>query len=974
MPISQQVNLPALDLTNDFPPELSQKILENQPLVTAISMSSFVKRTLQSQPELLQQWLDNPPNAENCTNYAERLADILQTVEDEDTLGKALRLFRHREMAALSFIQSNKLASIEFVFQALSDLAEAIILQARDWLYQRCCEEYGTPMNSLGEQQELLILGMGKLGGRELNFSSDIDLIFVYPDAGETVGGRKAVENSKIFTRLGQRLIKALDQVTAEGFAYRTDMRLRPFGDSGALVLSFAAMEDYYQEQGRDWERYAMIKVKILGENLTNLNHRYLKQMLRPFVYRRYLDFSAIQSLREMKEKISREVVRRNLVDNIKLGAGGIREVEFIVQTFQMMRGGRDKILQERSLLTVLPHLAELELLTQEQVVDLREAYLFFRQVENVLQAIDDKQTQTLPSDEQAQQCLIFATQRYQIEAENGAVWREHQIENWADFLAVLGQYQQKVRAVFNELIGKDEDENRPLENENIALWRDILTHEISEEDLASILKEYQVQETDYPEIFRWISSTLQDWSRKPIGVRGREVLRTLLPKVLDAVFNQVNYGVLLPRLLNILDKITTRTTYLELLSEKEQILPQLITLCGQSIMIAEQIARYPMLLDELMSNKGLTQVIDFHDYQAALTDYLVRIPEEDEEALIDALRQFKQSQILRIASADIMGVLPVMKISDHLTYLAEAIIGAVVNMAWKAVSQRFGVPDHLSENEQGFAVIGYGKLGGIELGYNSDLDLVFLHNAPENSETVGGRKSISSHQFYLKLAQKINSMFNLNTSAGVLYEVDMRLRPSGEAGLLVSTFNAYDFYQKNEAWAWESQALVRARCVYGTAELRAAFDRIRQTTLAKIRDNVTLKAEIVAMREKMYQHLATASHSTASHNSQAVKFNLKTDKGGITDIEFIAQYLVLANAAEYPEMAVWSDNVRIFDTAMVCHILTEQEGEQLKACYTSMRNRIHHLNLLRLPSCVPATEFETERNFVGQIWSQIFQ
>lgn len=949
-----------------FPPALSQKIAENLPLMNAISMSSFVKRTLLSQPELLNQWFEHSPSPQDCKHYTERLAQALQNVQDEEQLGKELRLFRHREMATLSFIQSNKLASVEFVFQALSDLAEAIILQARDWLYQRCCAEYGVPMNSLNEPQKLLILGMGKLGGRELNFSSDIDLIFVYPDAGETVGGRKAVENSKFFTRLGQRLIRALDEVTAEGFAYRTDMRLRPFGDSGALVLSFASMEDYYQEQGRDWERYAMIKAKILGEDLSNLNHRYLKQMLRPFVYRRYLDFSAIQSLREMKEKISREVVRSNLIDNIKLGAGGIREVEFIVQTFQMMRGGRDKILQERSLLTVLPRLAELNLLTIEQVTDLRTAYLFFRQVENVLQALDDKQTQTLPTDEQAQQCLILATQKYLIATEQGETWLEHAIQNWADFLQVLGQYQKKVRAVFNALIGKDdEEENPPLVNEQIALWRDILHLEMNEEDLASVLKEYAVQDADYAEIFRWLTTTLQDWSRKPIGVRGREVLRTLLPKMLDKIFSQPNYLILLPRLLNILDKITTRTTYLELLTEKEQILPQLITLCGQSIMIADQIARYPMLLDELMSNKGLTQVIDFRDYEPALNDYLVRIPEEDEEALIDALRQFKQSQILRIASADIMGVLPVMKISDHLTYLAEAIIGAVVNMAWKAVSQRFGVPEHLGENEKGFAVIGYGKLGGIELGYNSDLDLVFLHNAPENSETVGGRKSVSSHRFYLKLAQKINSIFNLNTSAGVLYEVDMRLRPSGEAGLLVSTFNAYEFYQKNEAWTWESQALVRARCVYGTKSLKAEFDQIRQSTLAKKRDAVTLKAEITGMRAKMYQHFT---------QPQAVEFNLKTDKGGITDIEFIAQYLVLANAETSPEMAVWSDNVRIFDTAMAYGILTEPAGEQLKYCYMAMRNRIHHLNLLRQPSCVPMSEFEAERDFIGKMWSQIFQ
>ncbi len=940
-----------------------QHFYQNQPLATAMVMSSFVKRTLQTQPELLASWQVSPPSIEQCGNYATKLAERLQAVENEEHLAKVLRSFRHQEMAALSYLQSNKLATVEFIFQHLSDLAETLILAARDWLYQRCCEEYGTPMNMLGEKQELLILGMGKLGGRELNFSSDIDLIFVYPDAGETVGGRKPIENSKFFTRLGQRLIRALDEITVDGFVYRTDMRLRPFGDSGALVLSFAAMEDYYQEQGRDWERYAMIKAKILGEDLTNLNHRYLKQMLRPFVYRRYLDFSAIQSLREMKLKISREVIRRHLTDNIKLGAGGIREVEFIVQTFQMIRGGRDKILQERSLLSVLPQLAQLHLLTDVQVEQLRQAYLFLRQVENVLQAIDDKQTQTLPSDEEDRQRIVFATQSYLIEGNGEAQVVQYEMRTWQDFLEVLSQHQRNVRAVFNELIGEEEEETDE-ENEKLSVWKDILHYEITQEELNLVLQDYPVAKQDYPEIFQRLSSTFQDWVKRAIGVRGREVLRSLMPKVLDTVCSQPNYLVLLPRLLNIVDKITTRTTYLELLLEKEQILPQLVRLCGQSIMIAEQIARYPMLLDELISNKGLTQVLELNEYHKALQEYLIRIPEEDEEALIDGLRQFKQSHILRIAAADILDVLPVMKISDHLTYLAEAIIAAVVNMAWKSVGQRFGYPEHLAEGEQDFAVIGYGKLGGIELGYNSDLDLVFLHNAPENSETVGGKKSISSHQFYLKLAQKINSIFNLNTSAGVLYEVDMRLRPSGEAGLLVSTFNAYDFYQKNEAWTWESQALVRARCVYGSAILRERFEQIRQSTLSKVRSSGQLKQDICEMREKMYQHLA---------NTNQAQFHLKTDQGGITDIEFIAQYLVLAYSHQYPDMAIWSDNVRIFDAAMACHILTSEQGNEMKRCYTSIRNRIHHLNLLRSESIVNADEFVEERAFVQQMWLQIF-
>ncbi len=948
---------------------VSESDLQNadkiRPLAIAVGMSNFVKQTLHKQPQLLQAWLAEYPSIAKVGNYAEHLAAVLAQVQDETQLARELRLFRHREMATLSFLQSNKLASVEFVFEHLSDLAETLIIGARDWLFKRCCEEYGTPMNSLGEQQELLILGMGKLGGRELNFSSDIDLIFTYPDAGETVGGRKPIENSKFFIRLGQRLIKALDEITLDGFVYRTDMRLRPFGDSGALVLSFAAMEDYYQEQGRDWERYAMIKAKILGGEPHNLNHRYLRQMLRPFMYRRYLDFSAIQSLREMKQKISREVVRRNLTDNIKLGAGGIREIEFIVQTFQMVRGGRDKILQERSLLRVLPRLAELQLLTEQQVKQLYNAYIFHRQVENVLQAIDDKQTQTLPTDELDRARIIFACQSYlQKNAENQPLVVEHNIHNWQDFLQVLEQHQQNVRAVFNQIIGEEEeDEASPL-NEKLAVWQDILHYQVREEDLAAVLVDYPVSQSDYNDIFRQLSGTFQDWVKRPIGVRGRNVLLKLMPKILDMVCSREDYLVVLPRMLNIINKITMRTTYLELLQEREQILPLLITLCSQSIMIAEQIARYPMLLDELIIQNSLTQVLALDQYKTTLNDYLIRIPEEDEEALIDALRQFKQSQILHIAAADILGVLPVMKISDHLTYLAEAIIGAVVNMAWKSLSQRFGVPDHLTDTEQGFAVIAYGKLGGIELGYNSDLDLVFLHNAPQDSETTGARKSISSHQFYLKLAQKINSIFNLNTSAGVLYEVDMRLRPSGEAGLLVSTVSAYETYQQNEAWTWESQALVRTRCVYGSPDLAQAFEQIRRTTLAMTRSSGQLRREICEMRYKMYQHL--------SHTDQT-QFDLKKDKGGITDIEFIAQCLVLEYAHQYPQMAVWSDNVRIFDSAVECSILSCDDGEKLKHCYTAIRNRIHHLNLLRSQSVVSADEFVEERAFVAQIWQRIF-
>lgn len=959
-------------------PEMAQYSL----IQTAVLMSDFVLRTLQKQPALLQEWLVSPPMPNSVGNYAEKWQKIAINISTEEQLHHFLRLFRHQEMAALSYLQSNALVDPQFIFEHLSDLAETLILSARDWLFIQLCKAYGMPKNAQGERQELLILGMGKLGGRELNFSSDVDLIFTYPEGGQTdiadTLAHKPIENSQFFTRLGQRLIQALDQITPDGFVYRTDMRLRPFGESGALVLSFAAMEDYYQEQGRDWERYAMIKAKILGENLQNNHHRYLKSLLRPFVYRRYLDFSAIQSLREMKQKISREVVRRNLHNNIKLGAGGIREIEFIVQVFQMIRGGRDKILQQRSLLKVLPQLGELNLLNADQAESLEAAYLFLRYVENVLQAIDDRQTQTLPEDQAVQSQLIFAINQakganfdfaYKVKNINKERL-EGKLNGWDDFLRLLAFHQANVQAIFVALIGEEGSSNgveSEKERRELAQWRDILHYQISFDDLASVLSDYPVAQSDYTVLFDLLEHTFQEWVKRSIGIRGREALRKLMPQVLDAVCQESDYLCLLPRLLKIIDKITTRTTYLELLLENEQIIPQLMLLCGKSVMVAEQIARYPMLLDEIIVLKSLTQVIELEQYSRILHDYLLRISEDDEEAIIDGLRQFKQSQLLRIACADILEVLPVMKISDHLTYLAQAIIKMVVEIAWKSLVQRFGLPDHLQIDseiqEKGFAVIGYGKLGGIELGYNSDLDLVFLHNAPQEGETVGGKRSIPSHQFYLKLTQKINSIFNLNTSAGILYDIDMRLRPSGEAGLLVSTFNAYSQYQKQEAWTWETQALVRSRCVYGSEKLERLFEGIRQSVLVMPRVNTELQQSVKTMREKMYQHLAQVKQG---------QFHLKTDRGGIIDIEFIAQYLVLANADRFPQMAVWSDNVRIFETAIEYGILDVEKGKQLKRCYTTLRNKVHHLNLLGKESVVEADQFILERQFVAAMWQEI--
>ncbi|MBN6067989.1 bifunctional [glutamate--ammonia ligase]-adenylyl-L-tyrosine phosphorylase/[glutamate--ammonia-ligase] adenylyltransferase [Aggregatibacter actinomycetemcomitans] len=929
-------------------------------IAVAVAMSDFVVEVWQKQPHFLAKCWQSPPHFDDCDHYAERLDTVLQKVQTEGEFYRALRQFRAREMVKLSFCQSLNLATVEQIFIRLSQLAESLIIGARNWLYVRACEEMGTPTDAEGNAQQLYILGMGKLGGFELNFSSDIDLIFTYPSQGETVGARRNIDNAKFFTRLGQRLINALDQYTADGFVHRTDMRLRPFGDSGALALSFNAMEQYYQDQGRDWERYAMIKGRILGAQATDPNVALLQNLLRPFVYRRYIDFSVIQALRDMKQKIEREVRRRNLTDNIKLGAGGIREVEFIVQVFQLIRGGREAALQQPELLSLLPELTKLHLISDEQETQLRHAYLFLRRAENVLQAIKDQQTQQLPENESDRQRLIFACAEFtQWNAQRKSVNIRYPIHDWSGFLDVLHDHQRKVRSVFQSLIGDEQEENTS-ENE----WEDFLETDFDEQELLGILQQNGVPETEQDVVLDRLLQFRNELPRYAIGVRGRAVLDRLMPNVLQQVLHMPHCPILLPRILTIIEKILTRTTYLELLAENPQALTQLIELCAQSKFIAEQVARHPILLDELLDQKSLRNPPHFTEYASELQQYLLRLPQGDEEQFIDGLRQFKHAALLRIAAADILGVLPVMKVSDHLTYLAEAIIGAVVNLAWQQIAVRFGVPEHLAEGQKNFLVVGYGKLGGIELGYKSDLDLVFLYDPATNSQTVGGKKVIDSNQFYLRLAQKIVSIFSMNTSAGILYDVDMRLRPSGDAGLLGCFFAAFENYQLNEAWTWEKQALVRSRAVFGEPTLREEFDAIRHKVLAAPRDLAKLKQDVCEMRKKMYQHLTQQTEN---------QFNIKTDSGGITDIEFIAQYLVLAHSPQQPALTRWSDNVRIFDIMVEYGVISETDGERLKQCYVDLRNRTHHLNLLGLPSVVNASEFHAERAFVQEIWARLF-
>lgn len=905
----------------------------------ALALSDFVSDGLLQHPQWWEELHQQPPTADEAQYYEAWLRDILAQVTDEADLLKQLRLFRRRIMIRISWAQSLKICDTQQTLSQLSILAETMIIAARDWLYDLCCRDWGTPMNAQGVAQPLFILGMGKLGGGELNFSSDIDLIFAYPENGETQGGRRQLDNAQFFTRLGQRLIKALDQITQEGFVYRVDMRLRPFGDSGPLVFSFSALEDYYQEQGRDWERYAMIKARIMGDQHDRYSEE-LKQMLRPFVFRRYIDFSVIQSLRNMKGMIAREVRRRGLADNIKLGAGGIREIEFITQVFQLIRGGREPRLQGSALLPTLQALADLELLTQEEMQTLSSAYLYLRRLENVLQAIADQQTQTLPSEPLDQARLALAMD----------------CRDWPQLLSRMSEYMLAVREIFTNLIGDDSPDAE--EDSQCLRYNSLWSDELSINELSLLMP--QLDEEASQRVGEHLKVFRHDVDKRAIGQRGRDVLDKLMPRLLSEVCQRDDADSVLPRLTHLILSIVTRTTYLELLVEYPSAMTHLIRLCAASPMVASKLATYPILLDELLDVNSLYQAVPLSAYRDELRQFLLRVPEEDEEQRLEALRQFKQTHLLRIAAADIAGALPVMKVSDHLTYLAEAIIDAVVQQAWFQMTARYGQPTHLYNREgRGFAVVAYGKLGGIELGYSSDLDLVFLVDCPENISTDGSR-SIDGRQFYLRLAQRIMHLFSARMASGILYEVDARLRPSGESGLLVSTIGAFEDYQRNEAWTWEHQALVRTRIVYSDAILHQAFDRARHEILSIERDEVQLKQDVREMREKMRGHLG---------NKDPDLFDLKTDEGGITDIEFIAQYLVLRYAHTQPQLTRWSDNVRIFELMANYQIMDEQEAAALTHAYVTMRDEIHRLALQDKSGKVAITCFEQERQQVNQSW-----
>jgi glutamate-ammonia-ligase adenylyltransferase len=919
-------------------------VSENADLKAALGLSDFISDALLTQPALLTELIASGllESEQRCALIQKELQDVLVATTDEISLHKVLRQFRRKQMLVIAWRELLGKASLAESFMHLTYLADLLIEQSLNWLYKKQCGEQGTPRNAEGVRQSLYIFAMGKLGGGELNFSSDIDLIFTYPERGSTEGGRRCVDNQTFFIKLGQRLIAALHPMTVDGFVYRVDMRLRPFGESGPLVSSFASIEDYYQWHGREWERYAMVKARVIGEQGKYKTE--LESMLKPFVYRRYIDYSAIESLRKMKAMISAEVRRSGLKDNIKLGTGGIREIEFVAQAFQLIRGGRAIDLQCKGLQETLKVLGEIEELPAERVVRLLDCYVFLRKVENILQEIGDKQTQTLPANELDRLRLIYVMG----------------FANWCDFYQQLQQVMINVHDEFNWVVTDTSEDDTAVDHSLCEIWALNLT----QQEMLTLLQKNGVEPQSANGLTLALLSFKDDLSKKPIGPRGQETLEKLLPKIVDKVVTYSDPVALIKRICTLLLKIMSRTAYLELLNENMDALNQLLKLCSASQRLSHQLARHPILLDELLDPQHLYNPTELGNYKRDLQQFMLRIPEEDMEQQMEALRQFKQIQLLYITAADIAGAIELPRVSDHLTFLSEALLDYVVQLAWKQLIEKFGLPSNVIGSERkGFAVIGYGKMGGFELGYGSDLDLVFLHDSDISGQTNGPRE-IDNQLFYLRLAQRIIHLFSAQTNAGILYEIDMRLRPSGDSGLLVLGMEGYKKYLENDAWTWEHQALVRSRAVFADSDMLDEFNQVRQTVLALPRQSQQLATDVSDMRRKMRDHLIRAKKG---------EFDLKQSPGGMVDIEFIAQYLVLANAYQAEnELCKWSDNLRIFETCKEIGLLTAGEEKSLCDAYCHIRDAAHRLTLNKQRRIVSDQRFIEERQAVLDIWEHL--
>ncbi|HEY5641453.1 MAG TPA: bifunctional [glutamate--ammonia ligase]-adenylyl-L-tyrosine phosphorylase/[glutamate--ammonia-ligase] adenylyltransferase [Woeseiaceae bacterium] len=912
-------------------------------LVRVVACSEFAGNVLLRDLDALLERGDlftEPPDAGALVEFADEIAasDL-----PADAVKHALRRFRNRYLLQVIWREVTAQATLDETLASLSNLADHMLDAVARYASRLLAPRYGSVRGDDGDIVPLVILGMGKLGGGELNFSSDIDLVFLYAADGETDGDRQ-ISAPDYFGRLSRQIIALLDETTADGFVFRTDTRLRPFGDSGPPVLSFAALESYLLQHGRDWERYAYVKARIVGPQPTpEIAADLYRNLVQPFVYRRYIDYGVFESLREMHAMIEAEVQRRELRDNVKLGPGGIREVEFVVQSLQLVRGGSEPDLQERSLQAVLPRLVNARGLTADGAGGLRKAYRFLRRTENFIQAMRDQQTHELPRDPVDRARLGFAMG----------------YPDWDAFSAELEHHRAIVAEQFEHVAFRERGAEGPTQRQIGRAWE----ASVDGEHWAALLGDDGFDRAD--EMAGILARFSNTAATARIDSAAQERLQRFIPELLVQLKLTSRPVAALSRTLGIVERILRRSAYIALLNENPGALARLVDLCARSQYIADQIARYPVLLDELLDPTTFTSAVTKSDIAAQLAERLQGHQGEDSEALMQRIGQFQRATMFRIAVADFNGSLPIMKVSDGLTWLAEAVLEETLQVAWHDVSARHGIPTCCIDGEQrqvGFGIVAYGKLGGLELSYGSDLDVVFLHDSCGSDRVTDGEKPIDNALFFSRLVRRLVHCLTTQTGSGEIYEIDTRLRPDGRSGLLVSSTEAFERYQVENAWTWEHQALLRARAVAGSPVVGSEFERIRRETLLGRVRRESLRDDVMSMRQRMRDKL---------DKTDEVSFDLKYGRGGIGDVEFLVQYLVLDRAADHPEVIDYSDNIRQIDALVACSCLDEATGHALQDAYRAYRLRQHHLALDDRPPLVDNAEFADERAFVGATWDR---
>ncbi len=886
---------------------------------------------------------------------AARLHEALQSLRAAATgdatqrLAVALRHLRRRVLLTLITRDATGKADLAEVVATMTALAELAVQTTVEAHARALAADHGVPLGADGVPQDLLVVGMGKLGGGELNVSSDIDLIFAYDEDGETHGAnlRRRLSNHEFFAQLGRRVIALLNDMTADGFVFRVDMRLRPNGSAGPLAVSSAMLEEYLMAQGREWERFAWLKGRVISLPVFASAAQFdgqcaaVHEIVRPFVFRKYLDFGAIAALRELHKLVRTEAARRvsgreSRADDVKLGRGGIRELEFIAQTFQIVRGGREPALRSKSTLRALAALAEIAVLSAATCHRLTTSYVFLRNLEHALQYVDDAQTHLVPGDHAARERVARL-----LGASNAAAMM-------AEYRAVQGF----VAAVFDGVFAdptaaEGEVALAPANVQGIAddgaLLEDLRKRGFADpvataQRLRAVLDSRRVQAT---------AGTARTGLERLL----RRALQTTIERSHETgAAHDIGPDQHFARFAQLAEVIAGRSTYIALLNQFPQAFDRVMRMLAASRWATDYLVRHPILLDELLDQRLFEHEPDWPAWSTAVRQRLAEA-DGDHERHMNLLRDAHHAQVFRLLVADLDSRLTVERLADHLSALADATLALAIEYAWRSLPRRHrDVPR--------FAVIGYGKLGGKELGYESDLDLIFLYDDEDPAAA----------EVYLLFARRLMTWLSAHTSSGKLFEIDLRLRPDGNTGLLVSPFGAFARYQRNEdglgAWPWEHQALTRARYSAGDLEIGERFEAERSRILMQRREQQELRADVLKMRTRMLE----------GHPNPTALFDVKHDRGGMVDVEFIVQFLVLAHAHEHSGLVRNAGNIALLQVAGELRLIDGPLAREVADAYRTFRSIQHRLRLNGAERArVAPEEVEREAAAVTRLWNSVF-